>query len=102
MLRVAEFILGLFSLAEAEGRLLRLNITRLTASLSLLIIGFLCAAIALGFLAAALYETLGLFFNKPVALLIMGCALAVLSAILIGSALKWPKSKKTKETAAKK
>lgn len=101
MLRLAEFILGLFSLIEAEGKLLRLHITRLTASLSLLVIGFICAAVALGFLAAALYETLRLYFSSPLAFLLMGCALGVLSAIIIGSALKCQPSKKRKKPASK-
>lgn len=101
MTRLAEFILGLFTLIEAEGRLLRLNVSRLASSICLLVIGFFCGAVALGFFCAAIYKTLLLFLATPVALLIMGCVCALLALVLIWGSTKCRGTKKKTETTSR-
>lgn len=85
MVRLAEFILGLLSLIEAEGRLLRLNTLILTRGIIFILMGFICGAGALAFFLAALYKALILVLPELLSLVIMGGACSLLAIIFIWS-----------------
>lgn len=79
---MAELVLSLCDLLEAEGRLLRQNITRTGAGCGIAGIGLLFVCGALLFLTAAVYEILAMYMPKPLVLLVM-CAICGLIAVIL-------------------
>lgn len=82
--RIAEIIISLMELLEAEAALLRENMFRLTSALVLLLIGGLMLIIALGFLLGAVYFILQIWLSPGLAALASS-----LAALLIGGVCLW-------------
>lgn len=81
---LAEVILGLCGLVEAEGRLLRENAFTLTRRCVILTLGLLFGAGALALGIAAAYEVMLLMLPEPGAL-----AVAAVLCALVCAALLW-------------
>lgn len=85
---MAELVLSLCDLLEAEGRLLRQNVRRTGSGCALAGIGLVFIAAALAFLVAAIYKALSLILAPPLVMLILGCICAMIAAIFFWSAKK--------------
>lgn len=94
---LAELILNLCDLLEAEGRLLRANVLRATQKGVLLVLGLLFGAAGLAFFVAAIYKALAMLVPEPVALAILGF-LCLAIGIIIWSASQWPKTRKQQQS----
>lgn len=99
---LAELILSLCDLVEAEGRLLKTNILRLFRSCVIGLIGLLFGAAALAFFVGAIYNILVEFMPQYAALAIVGLVCIVICAVLVWSAGKCDRNKKTKKTSTPK
>lgn len=83
---VTEFILSLFELLEAEGRLLRNNVGRTGAGCLIAGMGIFFIGGSLAFLVTAIYELLRVYVSAPMAfLLLAACCMAIgLGLLLFG------------------
>lgn len=98
---LAELILSLCGLLEAEGRLLKENALDLTFRCSIMVIGLLFGAAALACMVAAAYSALLLMISRPAAIALMGLMCAMASAGLLWSLRgKCRKQNKAREIAA--
>ena len=82
--RIAEIIISLMELLEAEAALLQENVFRLARAVVLLLIGGLMLIIALGFLLGAVYFILQIWLSPGLAELASS-----LAALLIGGVCLW-------------
>lgn len=83
---LAELVVSLCDLCEAEGRLLEAGILRTVRRAALLSLGLLFGAAALALLLAALYALLTALLPRPAALALLGGASAGIAGILLWSA----------------
>ncbi|WP_300879677.1 hypothetical protein [uncultured Desulfovibrio sp.] len=83
---LAELVVSLCDLCEAEGRLLQEGVLRTVRRTVTLTLGLLFGAAALALLLAALYALLTSFMPVPAALAVLGLASAVVAACLLVSA----------------
>uniref|UniRef100_UPI0026244A68 hypothetical protein n=1 Tax=uncultured Desulfovibrio sp. TaxID=167968 RepID=UPI0026244A68 len=83
---LAELVVSLCDLCEAEGRLLQEGVLRTVRRTVTLTLGLLFGAAALALLLAALYALLTSFMPVPAALAILGLASAAVAACLLLSA----------------
>ena len=83
---LAELVVSLCDLCEAEGRLLEAGILRTVRRVALLSLGLLFGAAALALLLGALYALLTSLLPTPAALALLGGASAAIAAILLWSA----------------
>ncbi len=83
MERLTEVIIGLFDLAEAEGRLIQQKIILTIVVVLMYVVAVLFFVLAGGFLLVAVYYVLSLYFQKPVVFIIMGGVCVFLSGITI-------------------
>lgn len=80
---LAELVVSLCDLCEAEGRLLEAGILRTVRRVGLLSLGLLFGAAALALLLAALYALLTALLPRPAALALLGCASAAIAGLLL-------------------
>ena len=80
---LAELVVSLCDLCEAEGRLLEAGILRTVRRVGLLSLGLLFGAAALALLLAALYALLTALLPTPAALVLLGCASAALAGLFL-------------------
>lgn len=99
---LSELILSLFDLAEAEGRVLKVNAIGATRSCALTLLGFLFGAAGLVFFLAAAYDLLIKILPRWLVLCAVGAGCLVLAAIILWSARGWKKKKRMKEPIRKK
>ncbi len=83
---MADFVIAVCELLEAEGVLLRRKIHQLALSLALVALGALAAAAGLGFLLRALYLYLEIALGPPLAALLTGVSFIVLAGVLLWTA----------------
>ncbi|MDE7371531.1 MAG: hypothetical protein K2N07_07310, partial [Desulfovibrio sp.] len=83
---LAELVVSLCDLCEAEGRLLEAGILRTVRRAGLLSLGLLFGAAALALLLAALYALLTSLLPTPAALGLLGGASAVIAGLLLWGA----------------
>ncbi|MDE6734371.1 MAG: hypothetical protein K2J64_02760 [Desulfovibrio sp.] len=83
---LAELVVSLCDLCEAEGRLLEAGILRTVRRAGLLSLGLLFGAAALALLLGALYALLTSLLSTPAALGLLGGASAVIAALLLWGA----------------
>lgn len=83
---LAELVVSLCDLCEAEGRLLQEGVLRTVRRTVILTLGLLFGAAALALLLAALYALLISLMPVPAALAILGLASAAVAACLLWSA----------------
>lgn len=83
---LAELVVSLCDLCEAEGRLLQEGVLRTVRRTVILTLGLLFGAAALALLLAALYALLTSLMSVPAALAILGLASAAVAACLLWSA----------------
>lgn len=83
---LAELVVSLCDLCEAEGRLLQEGVLRTVRRAVALMLGLLFGAAALAFLLAALYVLLTSLMPVPAALVTLGLASAAIAACLLWSA----------------
>ena len=83
---LAELVVSLCDLCEAEGRLLEAGILRTVRRVALLSLGLLFGAAALALLLAALYAFLTSLLPTPAALALLGGASAAVAALFLWSA----------------
>lgn len=83
---LAELVVSLCDLCEAEGRLLQEGVLRTVRRAVTLMLGLLFGAAALALLLAALYALLTGFMPVPAALAVLGLASAAIAACLLLSA----------------
>lgn len=83
---LAELVVSLCDLCEAEGRLLQEGVLRTVRRTVTLMLGLLFGAAALALLLAALYSLLTSFMPVPAALAVLALASAVIAACLLLSA----------------
>lgn len=96
---LAELILSLCGLMEAEGRLLRDNVFLLTRRCVILVVGILFGTAALACIVAASYEVMLLVMPKPAAIALMGIICAVIGAALLWSVREKCEKKENPRTA---
>lgn len=103
---LAELVVSLFDLCEAEGRLLQESILATARHVGLLFLGLLFGAAALALLLAALYALLNAFLSAEAVLGILGAACAVIALFCFRGArgpvalpLAQPEAEKTAEDA---
>ena len=92
MKKLAEMVLSLLDLLEAEGYLLRIRTLDTIRSGGLLFLGILLLGGALAFFLAALYYTLIIFISVPLALCLMGIMCLGIALLLL--CLPYKKKKK--------
>ena len=80
---LAELVVSLCDLCEAEGRLLEAGILRTVRRAGLLSLGLLFGAAALALLLAALYALLTALLPTPAALACLGCASAAIAGFFL-------------------
>lgn len=80
---LAELVVSLCDLCEAEGRLLEAGILRTVSRAGLLSLGLLFGAAALALLLAALYALLTALLPRPAALGLLGCASAAIAGLFL-------------------
>ena len=80
---LAELVVSLCDLCEAEGRLLEAGILRTVRRAALLSLGLLFGAAALALLLAALYALLTTFLPRPATLALLGCASAAIAGLFL-------------------
>lgn len=80
---LAELVVSLCDLCEAEGRLLEAGILRTVRRAALLSLGLLFGAAALALLLGALYAGLTALVPTPAALALLGCASAAIAGIFL-------------------
>ncbi|WP_291358272.1 hypothetical protein [Desulfovibrio sp.] len=83
---LAELVVSLCDLCEAEGRLLEAGILRTVRRAGLLSLGLLFGAAALALLLGALYTLLTSLLPTPAALGLLGGASALIAALLLWGA----------------
>lgn len=94
MNNLAELVLSLCSLFEAEGRLLRENILLTLSRFLLIVAGAGFAVTALAFFLAGIYNILLAIMPKALALACLGLASALISFIFFWSSALWRRKKK--------
>lgn len=98
---IAEIVIGLLSLLEAEGLVLRVNALRLVRAILLQIIAFAFAAVALAFFVAAAYKWLAELISPPLTFCALGGICAAIFLLLLRSSSAWTQTKKTEKKARK-
>lgn len=93
---MAELVLSLCELAEAEGRVLRTNVQRMGKGCALVTIAFFFLTLALIFVLVAIYDILAIWLPKAVLLLIMGFITALLAMVFFALARKNSKTGQVK------
>lgn len=83
MERLAETIISLFDLAEAEGRLIQQKILHTLVIMLVYIGAALLILVAIGFILAAIYHALVRYLDMVWVLLIMGSICLLISGIAI-------------------
>lgn len=83
MQRLAETIISLLDLAEAEGRLIQQKIIHTLVIMLVYVGAALLILAAIGFLLAAIYHALALYLKTVWVFLIMGSICLLLSGIAI-------------------
>ncbi|MDE7241007.1 hypothetical protein, partial [Desulfovibrio sp.] len=87
---LAELVVSLCDLCEAEGRLLEAGILRTVRRAALLSLGLIFGAAGLALLLGALYALLSELLSRPAALALLGCASAAIAGLLLWCARKGP------------
>lgn len=80
---LAEFVLSLCDLAEAEGRVFRENVFRVGIGCILAALGLLFIGASLAFIAASFYHALLTITSTPMALLAISAFCAFIGFILL-------------------
>lgn len=80
---LAELVVSLCDLCEAEGRLLEEGILRTVRRAGLISLGLLFGAAALALLLCALYAFLAALLPTPAALALLGCASAAVAGLFL-------------------
>lgn len=88
MRSLAEFILSLLQLFEAEGNLLRANVLRTARGCGLIVVGVVFVAVAIAFFVAAVYELLISIMPSSAVFALMGLICGAIALCLIWSANK--------------
>lgn len=83
MERLAETIISLFDLAEAEGRLIQQKIIHTLVVMLVYVGAALLILVAIGFILAAIYHALAVYLETVWVFLIMGSICLLLSGIAI-------------------
>lgn len=83
---LAELVLSLCDLIEAEGRLLRKSVKRTGQGCVLSAVGIIFIGAALAFLVAAAYEAVAALVPAPVAFLILAAMCGLFAAGILWSA----------------
>ncbi|MDE5832644.1 MAG: hypothetical protein K2H64_06620 [Desulfovibrio sp.] len=98
---LAEIVIGLLSLLEAEGLVFRVNALRLARAIVLQIIAFIFGAAALAFFVAAAYKWLATVVSPPLVFCALGAICAAVFFALFWSSSLWTKTKKPGRKAPK-
>ena len=98
MEKLAEIIVSLFNLLEAEGRLLRANVLRSIRLAGVTAVGIGLLFTAAGFLVAALYSLLAIVMPVPAALALVGVGCLIAAMLLLWIPKKKTLKKKTDPT----
>ena len=98
---IAEIIIGLLSLLEAEGIVFRANAIRLIRAALLQIIAFVFAGAALAFFVAAAYKWLSELISPPLTFCSLGGICVVIFLFLLRSSSAWRQTKQTDKKAPK-
>lgn len=93
---LAELVLSLCDLVEAEGRLLKQGVNRTGRGCVLSAIALLFIGAALAFVIAAIYEALAGIVPRPVAFLVLAAACALTAFVVLWSAQKCIKKRPKK------
>lgn len=101
MTGVAELILSFCNLLEAEGRVLRINIMRVTCGCLTLTLGIAFGGAALVFFVASAYEWLLAIFSKTVTLAMIGGICLFIAIILLWCAAYGGKRTQRKQNTEK-
>lgn len=80
---LAELVVSLCDLCEAEGRLLEAGILRTVRRAALLSLGLLFGGAAIALLLGALYALLTSLLSTPAALALLGCASAAIAGVFL-------------------
>lgn len=83
MERLTEAIIGLCDLAEAEGRLIQQKIIQILVVILMYVAAALLLMVAVGFMLAAIYQTLALYFQISWVFMIMGSICLLFAGITI-------------------
>ena len=83
MKALTDVIIGLFDLAEAEGRLLQSKVLQTTSQILFLMIATLFLIIAAGLFLTASYQVLSLYLPQAGALFIVGTICLLLAGAMI-------------------
>lgn len=80
---LTEMIIGLFNLAEAEGRLLKSKVLQTTTNILMLVVATFFMMVATGFFLAAIYQVLSLYLPNVGVLLIVGIVCLLFAGVMI-------------------
>ena len=83
MKALTDIIISLFELAEAEGRVLQIQVLQTTSRILLLIVAALFFSLAAGLLLTASYQVLSLYLPPTGALFIVGIMCLLAAGVLI-------------------
>lgn len=83
---MAELVLSLCDLLEAEGRSLRTSVKRTGAGCVLITLGLLFCGAGLAFITAAIYEGLCGVVSRPIAMLILAGVCIIFAVGILWSA----------------
>lgn len=84
MKALTDVIIGLFDLAEAEGRVLQSKVLQTTSRILLLMVATLFLIVAAGLFLTAIYQVLSLYLPQAGALFIVGTV-----CLLVAGAMIW-------------
>lgn len=88
MKALTETIIGLFDLAEAEGRLLQQKVVQTLIIALLMLIAAMLATLAVALFITAFYQFLIAYWSPPLTLLSVGLVSLLLAGILVWIALR--------------
>lgn len=83
MKSLIDVIIGLFDLAEAEGRLLQSKVLQTTNQILFLMIATLFLIVAAGLFLTASYQVLSLYLPQAGALFIVGTVCLLVAGVII-------------------
>ncbi len=83
MKALTDVIIGLFDLAEAEGRLLQSKVLQTTSQILFLTIATLFLIVAAGLFLTASYQVLSLYLPQAGALFIVGMVCLLVAGVMI-------------------
>lgn len=87
MKELTEAIIGLFDLAEAEGRLLQQKMLQTTVMVLMFLAAAILMMVAIAFFLAVIYQILNHYLQMPWVLLVMGLICLLFSGIIVWFAM---------------